>query len=485
MRVDDFAAYEPLEPQPGPEQQVYLFTVKIVLAEGIGLDGSNKLPDSFVIISDEHGNRYAKTRTIYDDADPRWDETVDIAVRGTAWFMATVRHRVLAGQHDLLGRAYLKLDPSQFSDLISRDFLLPLDTKGHLLLRISMEGERDDIQYHFGRAFRSLKRTESDMIRTFVDKMTPVLRHTLSRASIKSVLKPIGGSALPASLDYNEALGKISAAYRSVDYNEAFGKLTAAYKSAIGTPEYSIPPPPGELRQRPLPSAPESPAATSSPSIAKRRPPTDAEIESAIHPLFDYLDANNHTLASTLSHDAMQSVMAKLWKQILTQIESLIVPPLSDKPSHMRALSDGELDIALKWLKFLRDFFYVGGDESGVPLSTLQNPKFNEILSVRIYYDWRTDDLMEECVRGFQNTLKAKAAKPSKSLLSQRNLGTIKARKSAKRAAMPAGAGNTEMIMRILRMRQGTQEFLAQQIQTISVIKLENPKKGRSIMVRR
>ena len=91
----------------------------------------------------------------------------------------------------------------------------------------------------------------------------------------------------------------------------------------------------------------------------------------------------------------MQMVMAKLWKQILMTIEALIVPPLSDKPSHMRALSDGELDIALKWLKFLRDFFYVGGDESGVPLSVLQNQKFNEILSVRIYYDWRTDDLME------------------------------------------------------------------------------------------
>jgi len=407
MRVDDLAAYDPIEPAADENQhQTFLFTVKIVLAEGIALDGSAKLPDSFVIISDEHGNRYAKTRTIYDDADPRWDETVDIPVRGTAWFMATVRHRVLAGKHDLLGRAYLKLDPSQFQDLISRDVLLPLDTRGHLLMRISMEGERDDIQFHFGRAFRWLKRTESDMIRTFVDKvgcawcaiaqadaqMTPVLRHTLSRASLKSVLKPAGNNTLPASLDYNEALGKISAAYRSVDYNEAFGKLTAAYKSAIGTPEYSIPLPPGE--DRPLPPMPaDSPATANAPQ--RRKPPTDAEIESAIHPLFDYLDANNHTLASTLSRDAMQSVMAKLWKQILMTIEALIVPPLSDKPSHMRALTDGELDIALKWLKFLRDFFYVGGDESGVSLSVLQNAKFNEILSVRIYYDWKTDDLME------------------------------------------------------------------------------------------
>jgi len=200
----------------------------------------------------------------------------------------------------------------------------------------------------------------------------------------------------------------------------------------------------------------------------------------SIHPLFDYLDANNHTLASTLSRDAMQMVMAKLWKQILMTIEALIVPPLSDKPSDMRALTDGELDVALKWLKFLRDFFYVGGDESGVPLSTLQNQKFNEILSVRIYYDWRTDDLMEECIRGFQSTLSNRALKPSKSLLSQRNLGTIRARKSAKRA-LPAGQNNTEMIMRILRMRSGTQEFLAQQLQAISVVKMQDPKGAGTI----
>jgi len=272
---------------------------------------------------------------------------------------------------------------------------------------------------------------------------------------------------------------------RSVDYNEAFGKLTTAYRNAVGTPDYTIPPPPSEQAHG---SSGIDTFHSHSPSVSlsigannRRRPPTDAEIESAIHPLFDYLDANNHTLATTLSHAAMQSVMAKLWKQILMTIESLIVPPLSDKPSHMRALTDGELDIALKWLKFLKDFFYVGGDESGVPLSTLQNAKYNEILSVRIYYDWSTDDLMEECIRGFQSTLKHKATKPSKSLLSQRNLGTIKARKSAKRA-MPSSGANTEMIMRILRMRSGTQEFLAQQLETISVVKLENPKKGRSLI---
>jgi len=201
--------------------------------------------------------------------------------------------------------------------------------------------------------------------------MTPVLRHTLCRNAIKLVLKPNSGGGL----DYNDAL-RIS--------NDAIGRISAAYRSAVSAAQgdYSIPPPASEV-------------ATTKVAPTVRRGPTDAEIEAAIHPLFDYLDTNNHTLASTLSPDAMQMVMSKLWKQILTTVEALIVPPLSDKASNMRALSDSELDVALRWLKFLRDFFYAGGDSSGVPLATLQNAKFNEIMSVRIYYDWNTDDLME------------------------------------------------------------------------------------------
>jgi hypothetical protein len=62
MRVDELAAYDTSEPIPMPEQQNYLFSVKIVLAEGLAMpDGSTKLPDSFVILSDEHGNRSTTT----------------------------------------------------------------------------------------------------------------------------------------------------------------------------------------------------------------------------------------------------------------------------------------------------------------------------------------------------------------------------------------------------------------------------------------
>lgn len=161
-------------PQQSAQKRRYIFTVKIVLGEGlrpVNSSGSSRI-DSFVTLSDERGNRIAKTRTIYETPDPRWEEVFDIPVDQSMWLAATVWDRKLVGDHALCGRAYLRLDPKYFGDLHSHELWLPLDTQGKLLLRVSMEGERDDILFHFGRAFRSLKRAEGDMVRIIVDKVS-------------------------------------------------------------------------------------------------------------------------------------------------------------------------------------------------------------------------------------------------------------------------------------------------------------------------
>ena len=40
-------------------------------------------------------------------------------------------------------------------------------------------------------------------------------------------------------------------------------------------------------------------------------------------------------------------------------------------------------------VQFLRDYFYAGG-EGPVPLESLQNQKYRDVLSIRLYYDWHT-----------------------------------------------------------------------------------------------
>lgn len=166
-------ATEPTLPEKKQKQR-YIFTIKIVLGENLqplSHSSASARIDSFVTLSDERGAKIAKTRTIYETADPRWDEAFDITVEGNMWLAATVWDRKLVGDHNLCGRAYLRLDPRYFDDFLNHELWLSLDTQGRLLFRVSMEGEKDDILFHFGRAFRSLKRAESDMVRIIVDKV--------------------------------------------------------------------------------------------------------------------------------------------------------------------------------------------------------------------------------------------------------------------------------------------------------------------------
>lgn len=71
-KTDILESGPPVPEKPGHVAR-FLFSVKICIAEGlIPLDGSpsNRL-DTFVTLSDEQGNRLAKTRTIYETLSPR------------------------------------------------------------------------------------------------------------------------------------------------------------------------------------------------------------------------------------------------------------------------------------------------------------------------------------------------------------------------------------------------------------------------------
>ena len=88
--------------------------------------------------------------------------------------------------------------------------------------------------------------------------------------------------------------------------------------------------------------------ANAGPKSPKRL--TDEDIEKAMNPLLDYFDANFGILDESLSKVSSVRVMSKLWKAVLSMFEDLLLPPLSDKPSRMRQLSEPEADIIYKWL---------------------------------------------------------------------------------------------------------------------------------------
>ena len=84
--------------------------------------------------------------------------------------------------------------------------------------------------------------------------------------------------------------------------------------------------------------------------------PSQAEVANALKPLFTYFDDNFAIMNETLTNAAMITVMSRLWKEVLSTIESLLVPPLSDKPSQQKSLTQQELDIVFRWLQVSNEY---------------------------------------------------------------------------------------------------------------------------------
>ncbi|KAL9078836.1 MAG: hypothetical protein Q9157_002240 [Trypethelium eluteriae] len=428
------------EPQLRLHQKIdkYVFTIKIIEAEDLKACDINGLSDPYVVLGDEYQKRLAKTRIQYANLNPRWDETVDIVTQGPLNIIATIWDWDAMGDHDCVGRTSLKLDPSHFRDYLPREYWLDLDTQGRLLLRVSMEGERDDIQFYFGKAFRTLKRAERDMTRKITDKLSAYINHCLSKRALKSLLnKPFTVSAVT-------------------------GYFQRSRVQSI-----------------------------------QQQGPTQAEVTNMLKPLFTYFDDNFAIMKQTLTESAMVTVMTRLWKEVLATIESLVVPPLSDKPSSQRQLTQQELDIVFKWLEMLFDFFHAvdeDGTANGVPLDILKSPKYHEIVSMNYFYFLPTDDLIRESERiaavslqkrqqaaAQSNRLSAPASllstpsghafgggaglmglpstKRSKSIMLSRNLGTMRKAKEEKRREMQAEPSD-DIILRILRMRPEAERYL-------------------------
>lgn len=294
-----------------------MFTIKIIEAEDLKAGDMNGSSDPYVVLGDEYQKRLAKTRTVYQSLNPRWDETVDILTTGPLNVIATVWDWDVMGDHDCLGRTSLKLDPNHFNDYLPREYWLDLDTQGRVLVRVSMEGERDDIQFYFGKAFRTLKRSERDMTRKITDKLSAYISQCLSRRTLRQLTS--GNTAVAT------AAGVAGVTISSM--RGYFSKVSGRPLSVAGGG-----------------ATPQQSTGAGSNNIAE-------QAGKALKPLLQYFDDNFAIMKQTLTDSAMIMVMMRLWKEVLVTIEGLLVPPLSDKLSAQKALSGLEVDVVYRWLQ--------------------------------------------------------------------------------------------------------------------------------------
>ncbi|KAG0753444.1 hypothetical protein G6F19_012678 [Rhizopus arrhizus] len=390
----------------GNEQQNYLYSIKIVRAENLPPSDNNGLSDPYIVFEIDN-KPITRTKTVYETLNPRWDQVFDIwLTEQTVDVLALVYDEDMIGADEECGGVWFKLSPDYFDDYQTHELVLSFVPQGKLILRISMEGEKDDIQFWFGKAFRTLKRAENDVLGLIVDKMGSYFRQILSRKTLDKLF------------------------LRDRSFFSSFSSRT------------------------------------------KQVDPTLQDCEDAIVPVLDYLERNLKILNDNLSETVMQSIVLRIWKEILLALEGVLLPPLSEQLSDLKPLDDYEFHVVYKWLELLKILFNGGEDADAVPLDKLENSQYYALLAINAAYNMET----EELIQGYNNVVKnqmeikmrgGRKADRSKSVYQSKN--TVKKKKSfmGGKKSVSIDLPNADTILRILRMRKDKQvrDFLHAEFQ--------------------
>lgn len=394
-----------------PRSNNFFFTIKICEATGLKACDMNGLSDPYVtLIMDE--KQIARTRTVYEDLNPVWDETFELTISSGRSLILTVWDENAALSHSLCGRTLINIDPSGFRDFDPQDFWLDLNPQGQLRITITMESERDDIRFYFGKSYRKLMRTETDMVRDIVDKFQAFIKFTISLSRLKALINP----------KFN------------IDTVASLFKGKAAKPKALGKDE----------------------------------------IADALDPLFTFLNANFATLFMNLSDTLKMKVMTQTWEVVLDTLELLLIPPLSDKRTSQVPLNPMEKETLMIWLDALWAFFYHGG--VGVPKEVLNSRKYQELLlAATNFYDWTTEDLKMTCERSASDSFQSIRARNmvtdmvrrSNTVMAHRNRRALREEKGKLAEAERQSTGQEIVILRILRLR-GEYAFVSKRLQQLS-----------------
>ncbi|KAJ2570547.1 hypothetical protein IW140_002218 [Coemansia sp. RSA 1813] len=352
----------------------YLLSFEVVRAEG--LEMFKKHQDSLAQVDAKpyvklattrnDGNDVAKRKTfaktrpsLSGTTNPRWHESFDLQLGTGDELVAPLEARIctrdgpkaLGHREKTRARAYFA--PPTGLALASDgsvDMVLDLEPSGHLLLQVTMDGERDDVEFYSGRMFRFIDRTLSDMQQRIVEQVS---------SSIREYLRQI--------------LTSQATRYRT---SRVFGPHHVSLDRSI---ERSI-----QFLKR---------GGHKEPATIKITQESCCE---ALIPLIDYLEDNLHTLFVYLYDETANGVIIKVWNDMLVSLEDILIPPLRGvSKGSAKPLTESDLNNIFDCLDFLKWYFEGGSDKDGISSDTLENRKYNELLMVQEMYFMTSRELID------------------------------------------------------------------------------------------
>ncbi|TPX74857.1 hypothetical protein CcCBS67573_g03877 [Chytriomyces confervae] len=282
-----------------------------------------------------------RTRPVFDTINPVWDETFSTLLPPVSHLDVFLYSKNLISSNELCGKTLIDLSGrlsrlrQKLGDHHTHDVYIEFAPQGRGLIRMTLEGEQEDVDYWFRKSRERLKRTQNDLLRALTTRVSPYLRETIVR-----VIKE----------------------HESVALNRGF------LQTALGT---------GSVQYSNQTAA----------GVAIDKPVTPAEADSAMSPVTEYLNKNLELLCANLSPSMAHEVIKRLWEEVLLDVEYVLIPPLFGQiESSRRYLNKRQVSMCGWALSVLRSFFHADGEALGLAYKILDSRKYLELTTLMSVY---------------------------------------------------------------------------------------------------
>ncbi|KAJ3300949.1 hypothetical protein HDV03_001573 [Kappamyces sp. JEL0829] len=288
-----------------------------------------------------------RSRAINETLNPTWEETHAIILPPVERLDVAVFSKNLITADEVDGTAIIDLSVGtrlrrKLMDHQTHDIYVELEPQGRVLLRLTMEGEEEDVDFWFRRTNERLIRTRDSFLRSLTAKITPYISQILGKA-----LKDNEAAPLPSTSYFSSLIS-------AVQYSD---------KTAAGIP------------------------------IDRRVDESDSVL--ALTPLIEYLEKNLETLCSQLPSLMAQAIIERIWGDVLTISTNLLVPPLFGLHSQKK-LNIRQSSMVFTCLGILRDFMHGDGGEFGLPFETLDTAAYYDLMELLKLYHVEVTKLRRE-----------------------------------------------------------------------------------------
>ncbi|KAI9310043.1 hypothetical protein DFJ73DRAFT_771599 [Zopfochytrium polystomum] len=291
----------------------------------------------------------ARTRGIPDTLNPTWDETFTTLLPPVPRIEVAVFSKNLVVSDELCGTGVIDLTKSgqlrtRLADHQTHDVFVELEPQGRVLIRVTLEGEEEDVDFWFRKTKERLNRTQDAFLRSLCAKISPYMKDVLTKAVKEHEAAPLAPRTF------------LSTFTSGVQYSN---------QTASG--------------------------------VAIDQLVTAEEADIRLTPLQDYLDKNLTLLCSSMSAPMAQAVIKRSWEDSLSTLEHLLVPPLyGNLEKQRRVLNKRQVSMVDHSVKILLAFIHSDGEGLGLPIRTLESRRWKDVTSLIASYGLALADLKRE-----------------------------------------------------------------------------------------